>query len=134
MSVWGPAPTIPSAGIYKRQVLPIEIIAEFGNWRRIRSSDASDGRVHRVLLSPRRTALVSPWRKNYLRVRSRPDDHAALIARLEPRVLVHLEWCDRTWCSVRLPERNLDGYVRQGRLWGVYPDEILGHRPTWLFL
>jgi SH3-like domain-containing protein len=122
----GPGTQYPIRWIYQRQGLPVEIIAEFANWRRVRGSDGSDGWVHSALLSPRRTALISPWSKSSLNLRARPNDKAAIVARLEARVLVRLDRCDRAWCAVSVPEQNFSGYVRQVRLWGVYPDETTG--------
>ncbi|MBJ6128509.1 SH3 domain-containing protein [Microvirga splendida] len=41
----------PIRWIYQRRGLPVEIIAEFGNWRRIRGSDNSDGWGHAAVPS-----------------------------------------------------------------------------------
>ena len=46
---------------YHRAGLPVEIIAEWDNWRRIRDADGADGWVFHSLLSGRRSALVAPW-------------------------------------------------------------------------
>ena len=44
--------------IYTRVGWPVEIIAEFENWRRIRDSDGSEGWVYHSLLSGKRMAAV----------------------------------------------------------------------------
>ena len=44
--------------IYTRVGWPVEITAEFENWRRIRDSDGSEGWVYHSLLSGKRTAVV----------------------------------------------------------------------------
>ena len=44
--------------IYTRVGWPVEITAEFENWRRIRDSDGSEGWVYHSLLSGKRTAAV----------------------------------------------------------------------------
>ena len=49
--------------MFQRSGLPVEIVAEFDNWRRIRDAEGSEGWVLHSLLSGRRTALVAPWRK-----------------------------------------------------------------------
>ena len=46
--------------VYTRAGLPVEITAEFENWRRIRDWEGSEGWVYHSLLSGRRTALVMP--------------------------------------------------------------------------
>ncbi len=122
----GPGTQYPIRWIYQQRGLPVEIIAEFGNWRRIRGSDSSDGWVHRALLSARRLALAAPWSTASVNLRARPSERAAVVARLQPQVLVQVNRCDRIWCAVDVPEHDLHGYVRQVKLWGVYPDETVG--------
>jgi SH3-like domain-containing protein len=78
-----------------------------------------------ALLSARRTALGAPWSKISITLRARPVDGGDVRARLQPRVLVRVMRCDRTWCAVDVPGHHLYGYVRQVNLWGVYPDETL---------
>jgi SH3-like domain-containing protein len=129
----GPGTQYPIRWIYQRQGLPVEIIALFGNWRRIRGGDSSDGWVHTALLSTRRTALVAPWSTISVDLRARPNDRATVVARIQPRVLVHVKRCDRTWCVVDVPGHDLQGYSRQARLWGVYPDEMIGRARSQLF-
>ncbi len=41
----GPGTQYPIRWIYQQRGLPVEIIAEFANWRRVRGSDGSDGWV-----------------------------------------------------------------------------------------
>ena len=46
--------------IYTRVGWPVEITAEFENWRRIRDSDGAEGWVYHSMLSGKRTAAVEP--------------------------------------------------------------------------
>jgi SH3-like domain-containing protein len=121
----GPGPQYPIRWIYQQRGLPVEIFAEFGNWRRVRGSDGSNGWVHTALLSSKRTALAAPWSTISVNLWARPSDRAAVIARLQPKFLVFVKRCDRTWCAVDEPEHDLYGYIRQVTLWGVYPDETI---------
>ena len=121
----GPGTQYPIRWIYQQQGFPVEVIAEFANWRRVRGSDSSDGWVHTALLSTRRMALAAPWSAISLNLRARPSEQAAVLARLQPRVLVRVKRCDRTWCAVNVAGQDLSGYVRQVKLWGVYPDETI---------
>ncbi len=104
--------------------LPVEIIQEFENWRRIRDWEGKEGWVFHSLLSGRRTALVTPWEKSVrtpLRARSKSD--ADIVAELEPKVLAIVEECAGGWC--RVSGENYEGWMDQTRLFGVYPDELL---------
>ena len=59
----GPNRDHPVKWIFKRAGLPVEITAEFEQWRRIRDSEGTEGWVLQNLLSGRRTVLVAPWSK-----------------------------------------------------------------------
>ncbi|WP_417687313.1 SH3 domain-containing protein [Roseibium sp.] len=104
--------------------LPVEIIQEFDNWRRIRDWEGKEGWVFHSLLSGRRTALVTPWDENArtpLRARSKSDGQ--LVAELEANVLTNVTECAGGWCRVN--GDGYDGWVDQTRLFGVYPDELI---------
>ena len=42
-------------------------------------------------------------------------------ARLQSGVLGQLKSCNGTWCQ--FAGKNFDGWIRQERLWGAYPNE-----------
>jgi SH3-like domain-containing protein len=118
----GPNRDHPVKWIFKRAGLPVEITAEFEQWRRIRDSDGTEGWVLQNLLSGRRTALVAPWSKEVsLPLFEHPDGGSAVVARLEPRVLASIHDCAHNWC--RLKGDKFDGYMQEEKLWGVYPHE-----------
>lgn len=105
---------------FVRRGLPVEIYQEYGNWRRIRDWTGEDGWIFGPLLSGRRTALVEPWSGgDAARLRKRPDGPVAAV--LEPGVIVRLRECDGGWCEVATSK--VSGFVKQDRLWGVYPGE-----------
>lgn len=120
----GPTREHGVAWIFTRQSLPVEIVAEFDNWRRVRDSDGAEGWVFHSLLSGRRTALIAPWAKDTLfDLHRRADGESPVVARLEPKVLADVTACDGAWCRVKL--RSASGYIRQESLWGVYPNESM---------
>ncbi len=105
---------------FVRRGLPVEIYQEYGNWRRIRDWTGEDGWIFGPLLSGRRTALVEPWSGGVsARLRKRPDGPVTAV--LEPGVVVRLRGCDGRWCEVATS--RVSGFVKQNRLWGVYPGE-----------
>lgn len=113
--------------IFKKKGLPVEIIAEWDNWRRIRDSEGTDGWVWHSLLSGERTALITPWAETSenLSVHAKPDENSMIVARLSPQVIVQVESCNRQWCRIELRhnKKKYEGYFPQNKLWGVYPDE-----------
>jgi SH3-like domain-containing protein len=107
---------------YNRSGLPVEVTAEFENWRRIRDWEGAEGWVYHSLLSGRRTGLVTGKSKDDLvPVYAKADPESDVIARLETGVLGQVRRCTGAWCRVVGDE--FDGWVPQERLWGVYPNE-----------
>ncbi|WP_425256239.1 SH3 domain-containing protein [Microbaculum marinisediminis] len=120
----GPGQDHRVAWIFAKAGLPVEIIAEYENWRRIRDSEGAEGWIFHSLLSGRRTAVVAPWsEEDTLALRRNPGQNGGLAALVEPKVLVDLNKCDGTWCRVTV--NGVSGWISQEMLWGVYPREIV---------
>lgn len=117
----GPTKNHRTAWIFQKAGLPVEIIGEFDTWRRIRDSEGAEGWVLASLLSGRRTALVAPWRKaDILPISSKPGA-PEVVAQLQSGVLANVKICQAGWC--RIFGEGFEGFIKQGDLWGVYPDE-----------
>lgn len=120
----GPSKEHRTRWVYQRAGLPMEVTAEFETWRRVRDADGTEGWVLHSLLSGRRTALVAPWSKKKdenFPMRSSANEESAVVARLQPGVVTSVSSCVNAWC--RISVGNIDGFIRQERLWGVYPNE-----------
>jgi SH3-like domain-containing protein len=125
----GPSKDHRTAWVFQRAGLPVEIVAEYETWRRIRDSEGTEGWVLHSLLSGRRTALIMPWVKDAatsITLVDRADDRAETVARLQPGVIANVRDCTGTWCHVVIVldgSRDVEGFIRQEKLWGVYPNE-----------
>jgi len=108
--------------VYTRAGMPVEITAEFENWRRIRDWEGAEGWVYHSLLSGKRSAVVVPTLKDDLvPLYERADVKSPEAARLQSGVLGQIKSCTGSWCE--LVGKNFDGWIRQERLWGAYPNE-----------
>ena len=108
--------------VYTRVGMPVEVTAEFENWRRIRDWEGAEGWVYHSLLSGKRSAVVVPTLKNDLvPLYESPDAKSSETARLQSGVLGVLKSCNGTWC--KFAGKNFEGWIRQERLWGAYPNE-----------
>lgn len=113
----GPSEEHPIAWMYQRAGLPVQIIAETPDWRRVRDPGGEEVWMHRRLLSGRRAVrAVEP--SDML---ARPEAEAALVARVETGAVLWLERCRGGWC--RLEAEGQRGWAPAGAFWGVYPDE-----------
>lgn len=116
----GPGKRYPIDWVYQRRGLPVEIIAEFDNWRRVRDSEGDVGWVHHALLSGRRSALVALPERIFLRA---PEAGAQALFRASLGVLVEIVSCDGVWCKVSHDDTK--AWTKQGGLWGVYLGEVI---------
>jgi SH3-like domain-containing protein len=108
--------------VYTRAGMPVEITAEFENWRRVRDWEGAEGWVYHSLLSGRRTAMIMSRDKDeVVPLYESADVASAVVAKLQAGVVATLKSCTGTWC--RITGKNFDGYIRQERLWGAYPTE-----------
>jgi SH3-like domain-containing protein len=118
----GPSQNHEIRWTFSRAGIPVEIIAEFENWRRIRDSEGADGWVHQVMLSGRRTAIIrGSANAKTIPVYERANAEGRLVAELQPGVVASVRSCTKGWC--RISGERFDGFILQTLLWGVYPDE-----------
>jgi SH3-like domain-containing protein len=118
----GPSSDHPVAWVFQRKGLPVEIVAEFENWRRVRDSDGEEGWILQNMLAGKRTAVIAPWKKGQaVPVHAGPAAGAGLVAQMDPGVVAEVSRCDGAWCE--LAAGGYDGFVEQTQLWGVYPGE-----------
>ena len=118
----GPTKDNDVAWVYTRSGLPVEITAEFENWRRVRDSECAEGWVYHSLLSGRRTAVVTMKHKDDLAaLYESADKTSEVTAKLQAGVIAQVKKCTAGWC--RVIGNGFDGWIEQQRLWGVYADE-----------
>jgi SH3-like domain-containing protein len=119
----GPTKDNEVAWVYTRPGLPVEITAEFENWRRIRDRDGTEGWVYHSLLSGKRTAYVAKMKTqdDLVPLHESADPASPPRATLETGVVGTVKHCDGRWC--RFTVAGYDGWIEQDRLWGVYPNE-----------
>lgn len=115
----GPGPRYPVDWVFMRRDMPVEIVAEFDTWRKIRDWQNTEGWVHQSMLSSRRYVLIVADEVQPLMRRN--DDDGPAAAMLEPGVVGQLMQCDPQWCRIQV--NRLSGWVKRKALWGVYPDE-----------
>jgi SH3-like domain-containing protein len=106
---------------YVKPGVPVEVIAEYDAWRRIRDADGSTGWVSAALLDGRRNVMMQ-GRVNTA-ILETPKADAEAIAFAEPGLVAKLISCEGAWCEVST--RGYNGYVSRDRLWGVYEDEVV---------
>ena len=121
----GPGQRYPINWVFLRQAMPVEVVAEFDTWRKIRDFEGIEGWVHQSLLSGRRGAMVTGSELRDLRLD--PDPAAPVVARAEPGVIGRLLRCptdgppENGWCYLDIEGHR--GWMSRADFWGVYSGE-----------
>jgi len=105
--------------VFTHKHMPLEITAEYGNWRRVRDMDGAGGWMHYSLLSGVRTVILL---KDYTPLRITPAVGADPNAYAEQGVIAFLGKCLPEWCRVSAGGES--GWVLKTEIWGVRPDEL----------
>ena len=116
----GPGVRYPVDWVYKRRNMPVEIIAEFGTWRKVRDVQGTEGWIHQSMLSGNRTLAVTGQTRT---LRQHPDSKSLAVARVEPGAVGGIQTCPEGsgWCQLSFGKYN--GWLRRVEFWGTYPSE-----------
>ncbi|WP_166416984.1 SH3 domain-containing protein [Cochlodiniinecator piscidefendens] len=115
----GPSLTHRIDWVFQHRNMPLQITAEYGNWRRVRDRDGVGGWIHYSLLSGVRTVIVET---DMLPLYRNPSLDAQINANLELGVIAELEECTLNWCE--LEADGYSGWAPKSAFWGVNADEV----------
>jgi SH3-like domain-containing protein len=111
----GPGDDYPARWVYRVRDLPVQVIAETAEWRKICDPEGGSAWVHKRTTDGRRTVmLLSP---TAVPLKAKADSSARIVAILPSRGLATLDKCKGGWC--RLKGRGESGWVPQTAVWGV---------------
>ncbi|MDP1872893.1 SH3 domain-containing protein [Phenylobacterium sp.] len=101
--------------VYRVRGLPVQIVAETREWRRICDPEGGLAWVHRRVIDGNRTVMSLGTAPVALRRRPRPE--AEITAYVNPRSIAALDKCDKGWC--RLSLEGVRGWTPQNEVWGA---------------
>lgn len=110
--------------MYMKSGLPMEIVQEYDNWRRVRDAEGTEGWIYQSLLSGKRTAIATPWdagKGTTVSLMAEPATGAATVAVIEPGAVGSVISCTGDWCEMEFSGHR--GWLNQSSVWGVYPGE-----------
>ncbi|CAN7166902.1 SH3 domain-containing protein [Phenylobacterium sp. LjRoot219] len=110
--------------VYRVRGLPVQVVAETAEWRRICDPEGELVWVHKRTTDGRRMTMNT--HADPAPLRRRPKDASRVVAYLNARALASLVRCEDDWCRVRAGD--VTGWVRQGELWGT--SEAVQCRPS----
>lgn len=118
----GPGARYPIDWVLQFRSLPVEVVGEFENWRKVRARDDTIGWVHKAMLSGNRMATVAVARA---RVMQEPESGSPVAAFVEEGVVVALDGCDPDWCRVAIASHGVEGWIPREALWGLHSGEVV---------
>ena len=101
--------------IYRVRGLPVQVVAETAEWRRICDPDGELAWVHKRTTDGRRTTINMTVQPQPLY--RRPKETSRIVAYLKPKAMAALVRCDKGWCKIRADAAT--GWAPAGELWGT---------------
>lgn len=102
---------------YERAGLPVLIVKESRDWRKIRDPDGDEVWVHARMLRPAEQVMI----RTDTKLRRQPDRMAVPVAEFRTGAMVQLEQCAQGWCRLSVPGRS--GWIEQISIWGVIAED-----------
>lgn len=116
----GPGFRYPVEWVYLKNDLPIEITAEFENWRKTKDKEGKEGWIYAPMLSGRRTVRV----KEEALLRRAASQKALPLAKVEKNVIGRLMLCPDKLELCKVEFQQFQGWILKSALWGVYENEV----------
>ena len=102
--------------VYHARGLPVRVLEEADEWRRIRDPSGDEVWIHASKLSPNRTVFVKAAEAPGLTLRSAPRPEAQVVAYMQPGVVATLNECLGGWRKVTANDGST-GWVPAEALW-----------------
>ncbi|MCR5224768.1 MAG: hypothetical protein K6C34_01670 [Alphaproteobacteria bacterium] len=109
----GPGTEYPVSWVFLMPDLPMILVAEFNQWRKVRYVDGTEGWVHQNMLSRKNTAIVINDSALLYKYASKSQP----IARVEKNVIVRILKKDNGW--IKVETHKIKGWMKKEDLWGV---------------
>ncbi|PHZ84183.1 SH3 domain-containing protein [Paremcibacter congregatus] len=120
----GPDSKYPVLWVYKKAGLPVKVIAEYRDWRKIVDSEGATGWVWGPLISSRRNGLIIAEQQELLEAPGYLNGKAPKVAVIaEAGVIGRILACQQGWC--RLDVNGFKGWMPQGHFWGTLKGEVI---------
>ena len=111
----GPGKEFPVKFEFKKKGYPLKIIAEYNNWRKVRTFNGITGWIHTQLLSSYKTGLITKTTT----LKAVPFDFGNTLAKLLPNLLINIKYCKVDWCKIEIVKKKIFvGWVKKHTIWG----------------
>lgn len=119
----GPGARYPIEWVYMQKSAPVEIIAEFELWRKIKDWQGSESWIHKSMLAGKRYAkIITPGENNLY---EKADYQSKVIAKGEDGAVGEIIKCpkDNSFCLLKFS--TINGWMPKTNIYGVYVGEVI---------
>lgn len=119
----GPGIKYPIEWVYMQKHAPIEIIAEFEDWRKVRDWQGSESWIKEQMLTSKRFVKITAPGENNLYTKS--NLNSPVIAKIEDEVVGEVKKCpaNNDFCLISF--EHIEGWMPKRSLYGIYSEEII---------
>ena len=110
----GPSKNYPIKFVYEKKYLPVIVVDNHYNWRKITDYENDTGWVHISQLSKTKTTLTT---KNNQVIFSSPTIYSKPKVKLEIYQVLIVNKCETKWCKVK--NTKTSGWIQKEHLWGI---------------
>jgi SH3-like domain-containing protein len=121
----GPGDDYKLLWVYHARGLPLLVVEETQEWRRVRDPDGGLAWVHKRVIDGERTVMRAEG--SDLPLRDRPAEDARVTAVLASRAIATLIKCQGGWCKVSAD--HAAGWALDSALWGAADPDPTGACP-----
>lgn len=108
----GPGNEYPTLWIYQRAGYPVQLLARYDNYYKIRDAEAEEGWAYVGMISATKGGLVGG--KQPAPLFRKADIASTMVAKLAPDVVVELKECEGALCKVEAA--GYKGWIEKARL------------------
>jgi SH3-like domain-containing protein len=111
----GPGDDYAARWVYRVRGLPVQVVAETAEWRKVCDPEGGSAWVHRRTTDGHRGVIRMSAQS--LALHAKPDPGSPVVAILAPRSMAALDKCKNGWCRVQGQKRY--GWTPQAEVWGT---------------
>lgn len=116
----GPNVRYPIKWVFVKKNEPLEVIAKFENWYKIRDINGDEGWIKSNMVSNKRFGIIIGAK--IVTLYKDDDLISKVIAKLEQGTRIEILECQKLMCYVKIKE--IKGWLNRENIWGIYKDEV----------
>jgi len=115
----GPNTDYPKILEYEYKNIPLKVVDEFDQWRKVIDWMNNEGWIHLSLLSSKRFGIIINQNNEYIDVYNKPGKR--IKGKIGTLNIVELKKCIDKWCKIKIETHT--GWIEKNNIWGVFKDE-----------